>query len=114
MRGEVEFERRHRDEVALHRVKVGALAQFGRVAAKAQPVIRQAAPVRPLLDAEIVGELALAGDARALDLVGLAAREVQVEEGAYRQIDGEQLLEQRRRQRLGCLVGNDALLVLDE
>ena len=90
VRGEIELQRRHRDEIALHGVKVGAFAQLRRVAAEAQPVIRQAAPVGPLLDAEIVGELALAGDARALDLFRPAAREVQVEERADRQVDGEQ------------------------
>jgi len=59
VRGEIELQRRHRDEVALHGVDVCTFAQLRHVAAETQPVIRKAATVGALLDDE--GELAVIG-----------------------------------------------------
>ncbi len=113
MRGEIEFQRRHRDKIALHRVDVGAFAQLGRVTAEAQPVIWQAAPVGTLLDAEIVGELALAVTRMPSTSAGGQLGKFRLRNVPTGRSTASSFFKQRRRQRLCRLVGDDALAVLD-
>src|SRR6185312_6084019 len=89
------MERRHRDAARMHRPQIRSLRWPGFASLDADPVIRLAARIEPVLDAQKVWiALALTGDRHALHLAGFAIREIDVQHHALRPAGFEQLLHQ--------------------
>src|ERR1039457_4205559 len=95
--GEVKLQRRDRDAPRLHGPEVGAFRRPAFAALDADPVIRLAASIEPVLDAEIVGiALTLAGYHHALDRAWAAVGKIDVEHHALAPAGLEQLPQERR------------------
>ena len=84
-----------------------------RLAAEAQPVVRKAAAIGPLLDPQAVDELALAVTTVPSTSSGAQFGKLTLRKTPAGRSVHQQLVEQRRGQRFRRLVRHDALAVLD-
>lgn len=98
----------------LQGVNIGAFDKGAGTFAELQPVIGKTPAVGAGVDLEVEGELALHGHLRAIDLVGAAVREVEIEEGALRKVQDHQLFQKSRRMRFTDLPWHEARAVLVE
>src|SRR6478672_6485811 len=93
--GKIELQRRHRDAPRLHRPEIGASRLLGFAALDADPVIRLAARIEPVVDAqEIRRALALSGHRHTFDRARLAVRKIDVEHDAFGPSRLQQLAQQ--------------------